>query len=182
LRALGWTVVLLVIPSLTGCTLAADGASLSQGCPEGTKECDGTCVSTSDDRFGCARASCSPCALHHAVNSCNAEGACVIASCVGSWEDCDRDPDNGCEVDLDTDPKNCGACEDACDMPDNGEAACAEAQCYVRQCEEPFFDCNFDARDGCERNLSTDAKNCGACLVVCENDDECVAGLCQASE
>lgn len=181
LRWSGHSIIGLLAPWLVACTLATDGASLSEGCEEGTKECDGTCVSTSDDRFGCARASCSPCSLHQSVNGCNAEGECAIASCVGSWEDCDRDPTNGCEVDLDNTAESCGGCDDACDVPMHGEAACAEAQCYVRSCDGAYFDCNYDVRDGCEVNLYSDAENCGECSASCGSDEECVEGHCEVT-
>lgn len=171
-----------LVLSVIGCSLATDGPSLSEGCPEGTKECEGTCVSTSDDLYGCGRTSCSPCALHKSVSRCSAEGECVIASCVGSWEDCDRQPENGCEVELDTSAAHCGACGDACERPENGMAACAEAQCYVRTCQEPYYDCNFDFRDGCEVNLATDADNCGECELACGDAEVCRSGACTVEE
>lgn len=172
----------LVVPWFLGCTLAADGASLSEGCPEGTKECDGSCVSTNDDLFGCGRASCSPCSLHKSVNACSAEGECVIASCVGAWEDCDRNPQNGCEVNLDTNRAHCGGCGEECEPPENGLAACAEAQCYVRTCEGNYFDCNFDFRDGCEVDLHTDKEHCGECENACPDGEECMDAICEATE
>lgn len=175
-------VAVLLVPWFVGCTLATDGGSLSEGCPEGTKNCGGVCVSIVDHRFGCGRASCAACALQNSVTGCDAEGECIVASCVGSWEDCDRDPENGCEVHLDTQVENCGACGDACRSPEHGSPGCAEAQCYVRYCEEPYSDCNFEYRDGCEVDLSSDEDNCGDCDVRCNTDEECVAGECAAAE
>lgn len=182
MRQIICSVALSFVPWVVGCTLAADGARLSEGCPEGTKECEGTCVSTSDDLYGCGRASCSPCSLHRSVNGCSAEGDCIVASCVGSWEDCDRQPGNGCEVDLDTSAMNCGGCGEACEMPENGVAACAEAQCYVRTCEASYFDCNREFRDGCEIDLANDPENCGECETACRNSEVCVEGVCTAEE
>jgi hypothetical protein len=162
-----------------GCTLATDANRLDEGCPEGTKACDGTCVSIEDEVYGCARASCSPCSLNNAVAGCSAEGECIIASCVGSWEDCDRSDDNGCEIDIDANVENCGGCGDACEPPEHAEAACADARCYVRTCEEPFFDCNFVFEDGCEVNLKKSESHCGSCKNACDADMECVEGACE---
>ncbi len=172
------TVLALLFPWFVGCSFVADGSNLSEGCPQGTKDCSGVCVSTSDDRFGCGRASCAACALQNSVTGCDAEGECIVASCVGSWEDCDRESENGCETHLDTNVQHCGACNEACPMPARGMPGCAEAQCYVRNCETPFFDCNFEFRDGCEANLSTDPDNCGECERECGAEEDCVAGQC----
>ena len=41
-------------------------------------------------------------------------GPCQFAACVGTWENCDNQPANGCEVDVSDDPGHCGACNVAC--------------------------------------------------------------------
>src|SRR5690606_14096398 len=129
---------------------------------------------------GCGRPGCSPCALPRSISRCSDAGECVIASCVGSWEDCDQRQDNGCEANLDVDVKNCGGCSEPCPVPERGEAACAQARCYVRTCEAPYSDCNFDARDGCEVNLNEDSGHCGQCDRECDTDEACVMGECAA--
>jgi hypothetical protein len=161
-----------------GCTLATQGDSLSEGCPEGMKECDGACVGVNEVEHGCGRAGCSPCAVPHAVSRCSDEGECIIASCVGSWEDCDRRQDNGCEANLDVDSENCGRCSAICQKPAQGEAACAQSRCYVRTCEAPYSDCNYDARDGCEAHLDEDDDHCGKCNRKCGADETCFLGAC----
>jgi hypothetical protein len=153
--------------ALIGCVFLTDPDSLSEGCPEREKLCGGECVSTTDDDFGCSRPGCSPCDLYKATSKCGPEGACVVSSCVGSWSDCDRESENGCEVDLDTDVNNCGVCDQKCEDPRGGEAACGSADCYIRRCDAPFLDCNFDFQDGCEFDSGGAGVNCDNCPSFC---------------
>jgi len=59
----------------------------------------------------------------HMVAACVA-GECE-ASCENNWEDCDNNPDNGCEADLQSDKKNCGQCGKDC-----GSKSCVSGECY----------------------------------------------------
>lgn len=49
------------------------------------------------------------CKLAHATATCT-EGECAINTCDSEFADCDNNPANGCEADLDRDRDNCGAC------------------------------------------------------------------------
>jgi hypothetical protein len=95
-----------------------------------------------------------------------ASGDCV---CIGGFDDCDGDEDNGCEADL-THPDNCGACGNVCT---NG--ACAGSACT---CSAGFADCDGDPATGCETTPATDENNCGACGHRCLGG-ACAGGLCQ---
>ncbi|MGM0576347.1 MAG: hypothetical protein ACQEXJ_11505 [Myxococcota bacterium] len=55
----------------------------------------------------------------------------------------------GPEVDLQTDPDNCGSCQHACDF-DHGVADCVAGDCVLGACEEGWVDLNGDPADGCE--------------------------------
>jgi hypothetical protein len=52
------------------------------------------------------------CSGANGVPSCNA-GTCGIA-CIGTYQDCDKNPTNGCEVDIASDGKSCGKCGHDC--------------------------------------------------------------------
>lgn len=159
------------------CSLTVDGDALSAGCPEGEKLCGDQCESTSDERFGCAGAGCSPCALHRALATCSPEGQCAVAACVGVYEDCDGKSENGCEVNTDQDPENCGRCGVSCPSVEGAEVACGNASCYILSCGEGRADCNYKLEDGCEVDLSTDPSHCGACGLTCS--EECVDFQCE---
>jgi hypothetical protein len=69
---------------------------------------------------------------------------------------CNGEIDDGCEVDVFTDPNNCGACGKVCAA---GEP-CLEGKCG---CPAPLIFC-----DGKCVNPKTDDANCGGCGIVCE--------------
>ncbi len=145
-------------------------------CSFGQKFCGSECVSVADSAFGCGSDACDPCGLQNAVNGCDT-GQCVIVECDGAFENCDGNAQNGCEVDLDNDPQQCGACGTDCVVP-HATAACENGACAVGSCNDPWEDCDGDAQNGCEENLDTDPSHCGDCLTMCDPFESCVAGKC----
>jgi len=116
------------------------------------------------------------CAPANATGVCTA-GGCGIASCNAGFADCDGNPANGCEVNTQTKPANCGACGNVCSIP-NGAPACATGTCRVANCSAGFADCNAMASDGCETNTNTSNTNCSGCGVVCAAGQSCSSGTC----
>lgn len=152
-----------------------NGAEGGGGCSSTQKTCDGRCVATDDPAFGCADASCAPCAAATAANtvpSCNA-GACAVA-CAEGFADCDGDPKNGCEVKIATDVANCGKCGNVCGAAHANGKTCSAGKC-VFDCEAGWGACGPDP-EGCNKNIAADDKNCGKC------GRDCVGGTCSASE
>jgi hypothetical protein len=77
------------------------GACHVDVCAGGFKDCDGNpangCeVNTNTDSNNCGGCGKS-CAAANANTDC-ASGACEILSCVSGFNDCDKNPANGCEV------------------------------------------------------------------------------------
>jgi len=134
------------------------------GCGTGSKKCGDLCVSIADPLFGCAAAACTPCALPNATAAC-VNGACAPAICTPGYGDCDAIPANGCETDL-TAVTSCGACGVVCKNAAHGAGACSGGVCTLA-CAPGFGDCNQKLEDGCEKNLTHDKNNCGACGTVC---------------
>lgn len=94
---------------------AGDDAGIDAGptCGPELIECDGTCVDldTATDHCGeCNNACPAPAGT---VPTC-AAGSCGV-ECATGREDCDGDPTNGCEVDVEGDPLHCGGCGLMCD-------------------------------------------------------------------
>ncbi|MFP4597169.1 MAG: hypothetical protein ACOC9W_01500 [Persicimonas sp.] len=99
--------------------------------------------------------------------------------CAPGTEDCDGDLSNGCEVDIDSDPSNCGGCGTRC-VFDNATAACVDGSCELDSCSNNYDSCDGDIATGCEANLNS-LEHCGGCDELCdfENADErCSSGSC----
>lgn len=122
----------------------------------------------------------------HAVGRCDS-GACRIDRCHEGWLDCNGDPTDGCEVDIDDDPEHCGACRTRC-SDSHATPLCRDRLC-VGDCDPGWEDCNGDkATDGCEVHTASDTNHCGACGTVCETgnatpictDGDCGISMCPA--
>ena len=111
------------------------------------------------------------------------DGRC--ARCTPGFRDCNHQGHDGCEVDLDTDVKNCGGCGQACPAPRNGEMRCEHGVCMIARCNVQFADCNGLLTDGCETNTAADPRNCGDCGQLCpgvqSGKADCVSGSCVLS-
>ena len=46
-------------------------------------------------------------------------------------------------------------------------------------CNQDTANCNGSLVDGCETNLLSDPKNCGACKKACHKDEQCKEGKCE---
>ena len=161
------------------CALACDkgfddcNASLSDGCETTTGNDVKNCG-------GCGKA-CS--AANVTVLACES-GVCTGA-CNAGYADCDGDKQkNGCEASLQTDPGHCGACGAACSSQHLTGASCVKGECSGA-CAPGWGDCNGNKQsDGCETNFDSDAKNCGACSVLCSNNHvaaACSTGVCSGA-
>lgn len=87
---------------------------------------------------------------------CNA-GSCEVKTCKKTYDNCDKNDDNGCETNLTTSSLHCGACENKCSA---GET-CVNAVCKCKagyvlcggSCVNPQEDVNYcGALDPCAAN------------------------------
>ncbi|MCX7943925.1 MAG: MopE-related protein [Deltaproteobacteria bacterium] len=106
--------------------------------------------------------------------------------CIEGFGDCNNSFNDGCEKNLQEDPKNCGVCGQICSLP-NATAKCSSGRCAIKACNQGYKDCNSKPEDGCEVDTTSDKLNCGDCNVVCEADNadvkceqsKCVISACK---
>ncbi len=109
--------------------------------------------------------------------------ACLVGDCLPGFKDCNGDPMDGCEADLNSDPMNCGDCFNSCPQPPHLSYRCAMAMCEQGSCDAGFADCDGVPFDGCEVDLNGDVNNCGQCGNVCvappNVEVTCDMGVCK---
>ena len=160
---------------------ASNGANCGQcgkACGNGQSCCNAACDDLAGDPANCGACG-NLCKLANATAAC-AAGKCAIGTCGAGFADCDQLAGDGCEVNTNTDPKNCLGCGKACVVA-NGVAGCSGG-CTVASCNQGFADCDQLAGNGCEIDLTKDLANCGGCGKSCapaNASGSCVAGLCQ---
>ena len=164
-----------------GSAAGVGGAATSSGgdggdgggiCAPPSKSCDGECVSQDDPSHGCGNDSCAPCVLPNAKAQCML-GECAVASCNEGSDDCNGQPQDGCEADLSL-PSHCGQCGGSCAAPtplcvlEQGGHVCAP-DCAVGQST-----CGGSCVD-----TASNVAHCGGCNMPCANSEVCAGGSCQ---
>jgi len=155
-------------------------------CDTGFGDCDADpsngCETSLDGADSCGSCS-TACMFAQGVPQCAAQ-TCVLDGCDMGYGDCDTDSENGCEINLNTDVDNCGACGRACDTGNSGVMfRCNAGQCQVSTCPAGLEDCDGDASNGCETSVRTltDCGSCGASCSFTEGSADCSTGSCTLS-
>ena len=142
--------------------------------------CNGACVDSRFDPANCGACG-TVCKVPGATAACLG-GKCVVGRCDAGFGDCDRDPLNGCEIDLRSDANNCQTCGRVCALAHAASVCAGVMGCAVGACDTGFGDCDFDPQNGCEVDQLKDVSNCGACGTLCppvaNGGPGCRAGVC----
>jgi hypothetical protein len=151
--------------SQTACKL---GKCATTGCETGWGDCDSNSANGCEIDLKASVSHCGACgkvcSASNAASSCVA-GACQISKCNAGFGDCDGNASNGCETPTTT-VQDCGECRKACTAGSHATPACTNGTCGA-QCQTGFGDCDAQAANGCEVDLTTDPKNCSACKKAC---------------
>ncbi|XP_024398285.1 uncharacterized protein [Physcomitrium patens] len=175
-------VVLAFLVICSVCTRNVDA-----GCPSGYKDCGysrGCKSAVKSDVKNCGNCGVKCHSPSNATPVCS-NGVCGYR-CKQYFKDCDKRKDNGCEVAIRTDVKNCGRCGKVCPQFKNAVSQCREGRC-TSKCMPGYSDCNNDmVKDGCETFvMGSDGDNCGKCGSKCAFNQYpfgvygCTAGKCQ---
>ena len=130
------------------------GADETPCSPDISADINGSWVRSATDANGCEAnldrdiTDCGLCG--HVCDSTNgtpecAAGACTI-NCDTGFADCDSDVTNGCEINVNTDTSNCGACSLVCNST-NGTPTCDSGACLIT-CNSSYADCDGDVTNG----------------------------------
>ena len=110
------------------CRTVANGQATCTGgecgftCQADFHACGAACAS--DMSPATCGASCAPCPTGaNAIASCN--GAACGTECEPGFANCNGATSDGCEVNLDADPANCGACSNSCNGQPCNDGVCA---------------------------------------------------------
>lgn len=104
------------------------------------------------------------CSFAHALGLC-LNGECGLGPCQTGWADCNLLSGDGCEVNLLSDPANCGACGTLC-----SSGSCQNGQCVS---------CFDGIRNGDETDVDCGG-SCGPCAagMHCVMSAGCSSGVC----
>jgi Collagen triple helix repeat (20 copies) len=101
--------------------------------------------------FSCQGPPSCPSTLPSYANSTTTCNAGVISiNCKAGFVDADGAIANGCEIDTNSDPKNCGEVGVVAGPFAHAVAACQSGHAIVASCDSGFFDVNGVVGDGCE--------------------------------
>ncbi|AKV04600.1 Tryptophan synthase alpha chain [Labilithrix luteola] len=125
------------------CGSCGNKCAADQVCDQGRCICDATqtrcgfdCVDLQSDPLNCGACG-NACPGRVDPMSGRGSPTCVLGrcsySCAPGFADCDHRIENGCEVDLMTDPLHCGACGAQCDLA--GGQPCAAGHCLTKPCD-----------------------------------------------
>ena len=157
-------------------------------------DCGGTCTDITSDPNNCG--GCGFVCDGRGTTATACVGSTCQPTCMAGYDDCDFDGRNGCEADINADPRHCGSCTTDCEamVGPSAIAGCA-GNCQIVGCTDPALgDCDGALANGCEANLDLGEpfgmviNNCGGCSAAdpmrytCDNTNansvSCTFGDC----
>ena len=163
------------------------GVCQVEQCMDGYSDCDGVSVNGCEaDTINSVQhcGGCNVlCSLENTAEHVCRVGVCRVANCRQGFADCNNDSGDGCEADLATNVAHCGACNQACALPNTNSQTCTSGLCEIAECKPGYANCNNNDTDGCEVGILSTVSSCGGCGQACDlpntAEHNCLAGMCQ---
>ncbi|HMJ12010.1 MAG TPA: hypothetical protein VK524_11385 [Polyangiaceae bacterium] len=134
-----------------------DGVCSMAACSGGFLDCNGSSADGCEAKLTSDINNCgtcgNACSYANAAAGCNS-GVCQMNACEAGYENCNGNPSDGCEADLETDRANCGACGRACSYANAGHD-CLAGTCTLGECLPGYSNCDQNDQNGCETAAST---------------------------
>ena len=154
-------------------------------CGEGLVDCGGNCIDPKSSADFCGAVN--KCDGNDAGQKCGDGFSCKSGTCACTDEKASQCLVNNILIctDPNTDDTHCGCGPDHAGMNCSALNGTATSTCNSGTCTftclDNFKDCDDDASNGCEADLTT-LDNCGACNHACADDNAdkamCIAGAC----
>jgi Cys-rich repeat protein len=158
----------------------AGGRCAIAACAPGWGDCDGNATNGCEVNLESSTFHCGMCGRACPVRS-GATPSCAAGACRSTCDpdraDCNGRADDGCETETRVDLLHCGGCALAC-RPANATGQCLSGVCEIAACDRGFLDCDGNPANGCETDLATSPRNCGACGRSCATGQVCLLGAC----
>jgi Collagen triple helix repeat (20 copies) len=116
----------------------------------------------------------------NATTQCDPATGTLSITCFAGFANVDNDITNGCEINLSTDPNNCGTVGRVVPSFPHAASGCVNGDYAILGCDMGFLDLDGFVANGCEVDLSTDPNNCGGVGIHGDSPTvtswSCVAG------
>ncbi len=158
------------LPNVASASCVA-GSIVINSCNPGFANCDGIAsngceVNLQTNINNCGACGISGANLNNAASTACVAGVIVINSCTSGFANCNNQASDGCEVNLQNNVNNCGACGiSGAGLPNVASVSCVAGAIYINSCNAGFADCDGNASNGCEVNLATNINHCGLCSI-----------------
>jgi hypothetical protein len=155
-------------------------------CPAGTLDCNGRGSDGCEKHIESDPQNCGVCGrvcpeIANGVPGCLL-GSCGLDHCKAGFQDCNSDPVDGCETNVQADVKNCGNCGAQCPTLPGGAVVCQDGACVIGMCKMGFDSCEPGPLQYCQTSLLSNEDHCGKCGVACPTvpslQRACIAGAC----